>query len=279
MKIAVMSDVHSNYLVFKKAVKDARKKDVELFLFLGDYVTDGFDANKILNIIKKFNAHVIIGNREKSVIKYSMNDNKKFDDYLQFKSMRYGSKVLSKNNLKYLKSLPIYKILEINGKKICMSHGSPYNVRDRLSFQSYKKFDKLIEDYNCDLYLFGHQHKNYFTKYKEKLFINVGSIGLPTNGLPFTYSILDIDKDIKHEKIYINYEYSKLEKYYKNSEYYKKINIWCNLLLLTMKDSGEHVKKFMEYIYKSKNIDKNHPIPDDIFIEAYNEFMAGYEQK
>ena len=43
MKLATMSDMHSNYLAFKKAHDDAITKNVDLFLFLGDYLYHGFE--------------------------------------------------------------------------------------------------------------------------------------------------------------------------------------------------------------------------------------------
>ncbi len=275
MKIAIISDIHSNYLVFKKAYEDALSKDVDLFLFLGDYVTDGFDANKILDIIRSSNCYAINGNRELSLIEYRKNKDARWDKYLQFRSMKYGYESLNQENLEYLQSLPIYKILNIASKKVCISHSTPYNVRGDVSSDSFEVFDKLIEDYNCDVYLFGHEHKCYYTEYKEKIFINAGSIGLPTDGLPFKYGILTIDGDVKYEKIGIAYDYDELESYYKNSDYYKEATIWCSLLLMTMKSGENHPQYFMDYVCtkaKKENIDISYAIPDELFINSYKEY-------
>ena len=44
----------------------------------------------------------------------------------------YTFNSLSRENYLYLKTLPIYKVIEIEGKKICISHGSPFYIKDKL---------------------------------------------------------------------------------------------------------------------------------------------------
>jgi putative phosphoesterase len=277
MKIAVFADIHSNYPVFMEAYKDALSNSVDMFLFLGDNVTDGFDGNKILDIIKNSNGYSINGNRELSIIDYDNNKDERWNKYLQFRSMKYGYECLSKENIEYLKGLPIYKILNIANKKICISHCSPYDVRGTVGCDSYDIFDKLIEDYDCDIYLFGHEHVSYYTEYKNRYFINPGSLGIPTNGCPFSYGLLTInDNIIDYKRVDIMYDYDKLEGYYRNSDYYKEATIWCSLLLLNMKTKENHVYFFINDVYKKaeeKNIDISEAIPDDLFISIYQEYM------
>lgn len=52
MKIAVLSDIHSNLLSLEMALDSLMKENVDKIFFLGDYITDGEDENKILKIIK-----------------------------------------------------------------------------------------------------------------------------------------------------------------------------------------------------------------------------------
>ena len=42
-KIAILNDIHSNYLLLKLVLDDIQKYNVDDFIFCGDYVTDGFD--------------------------------------------------------------------------------------------------------------------------------------------------------------------------------------------------------------------------------------------
>ncbi len=278
MKIAVISDIHSNYPVFNKAYQDAKNRNVDMFVFLGDYITDGFDGNKILDIIRQSKGYAINGNRELYVIKYDEIKESGLGEYLQYKNIKYAYDSLSESNFQYLKEQPIYQIINIMGCKICLAHGTPYNTRDVVSSDSYGIFDRLIEDYDCDIYLLGHTHLYYYTEYKGRKFINPGSIGLPTDDLPYKYGILEInDNDIKYEKIGIDYDYIQLEKYYKSTDYYQINTIWCELILLILKTGKEHALHFMSLIRekaKKDNIDISVVTPDILFIEAYQEYIS-----
>lgn len=40
VKAAILSDIHSNFSAFRACVNDAMAENVDLFIFLGDYVSD-----------------------------------------------------------------------------------------------------------------------------------------------------------------------------------------------------------------------------------------------
>ena len=277
MKLAVFADIHSNYLVFKKAFEQTKDMNVDNYIFLGDHVTDGFDGGKVLDLIKSTGGHAVNGNREVSLVEHHNNKNKDWKMYRQWDSMRYGYECLSKENIEFIESLDIYKIVNINDKKVCMSHSTPYSVRGDVFSDSYEMFDKLIEDYDCDIYLFGHEHKNFVTFYKNKYFINPGAMGLPTWGLPYRYGIIEINDDnINFETMEVDYDFDELANYYRNSEYYDIATIWCELLLLTMQDGNDHPTHFIAMIIKEaleKNIDISKNIPDALFEEVFRKYM------
>ena len=62
--------------------------------------------------------------------------------------------IYCKDNLDFIKKNGITKTVIIEGVKICISHGSPYNVRDLVYYDSYSLFERLINDFNADVYLF-----------------------------------------------------------------------------------------------------------------------------
>lgn len=277
MRIAVFADIHSNYLVFKKAFDQTKTMNIDKYIFLGDYVTDGFDGNKILDIIRDTNGYAINGNREVSIIDYHKNKTKDWDKYIQWNSMKYGYECLNEENVQFIESLNISKIIDLENRKVCLSHSTPYNVRGDVFQDSYEIFDKLITDFNCDIYLFGHEHKNYCTFYKNKYFINPGSIGMPTYELPYKYGILSIDEEkTTFETINVDYEYLELDNYYTNSEYYRIAKEWCSLLLMSMKDGQNHPDNFINLIRQNankNNVDISKNIPNDLFLETFNQYV------
>lgn len=52
MKIAVLSDIHGNYVALKKCIDYALEKKIETFVFLGDYVGElAYPQKKMENVI------------------------------------------------------------------------------------------------------------------------------------------------------------------------------------------------------------------------------------
>jgi predicted MPP superfamily phosphohydrolase len=67
--------------MLEHCVKDALKNGTEGFIFLGDYVTDGYAGNKVISFLqelsKRYPCRFIYGNREKYIKSYREMD----DDY------------------------------------------------------------------------------------------------------------------------------------------------------------------------------------------------------
>ena len=253
-KIGILSDIHSNYIALEEILNKLRKENIDEYVFCGDYITDGFKDNDVLEAIRSINSNIVAGNREVSVATY---DGSSWKDLNQFKSMQYSYDNITKENLEFLRSLPIFKVITLAEKKVYFSHGSHKNVREAIWEDSYNIFDTLINKYNADIYITGHTHMPFCKRYKGKLFINAGSAGSPVNGNPASiYGILEIDGDnISFSHRVFNYDYNMLKKEYLNSEYHKKCIEWSNLLIYTFRDAFDYHCDFIQYINKTTNGD------------------------
>ena len=189
MRLAVLSDIHSNLIALNLAIDDLKKENVDKICFLGDYVTDGESDNEILGIIKNISDYTILGNREKYILDYS--PLKK--NYNNYKTIHTTYNNLSKDNLKYIESLKEYYIIKAKDFNILMIHGNQYySDKDNIE----EVFDKIINDFDFDICLFGHSHKYLYRKYKNKIFINPGSIGQSNDYSSYKYCIIEIIDEI-----------------------------------------------------------------------------------
>ncbi len=275
-KIAIIADIHSNIIYFKNALKDIQRRGITDFIFLGDYVLDGFDNNEVLELIKKQNSLAItMGNKEEFF--FDNFDISKYDCE-QFKNIIYTYKSLSKENLEYIKDLPIYTNLEIEGAKILCCHGSPEFIRYSFGENDYEKFDDLIEKYDFDVYLHGHTHLGYYQEYKKHYFINPGSLGMPLDGVGARYGVLTIDgkENITYENVILEHDYEKLERYYKNSEYYREVGNWAKLALMNLKDGENYTLEFVNRVRKLSNIDTKNvkgSVSDELWNSEFKKFI------
>lgn len=272
MKIAVMSDIHSNLFAFGLVLADAKAKGAEHYIFCGDYVSDGPDTDRIIQRIRALPASVIRGNREDYMLAHSKGKSPMWEDSLQFSSLNWIYNRLSQDSLNYLKTLPATKRVVLNKKSILISHGSPYKARDVISpYRTTQPFDRILSDFDDDIFIFGHTHKQWQKEYQGRFFLNPGSVGAPTDGQGFKYSMLEISDKIVCEQICIPYNFSDVEAYYKTAGFVEDNGIWGRIMLFTIRDGVSYIDPLLAFCYeyaRRQGVDTTTHIPNDLFIEA-----------
>ncbi len=266
-KIAILNDIHGNLYLLNKVLEYLKDKNISLYLICGDFLTDGPDDNKIIDIIRKLPSQVILGNREESILSISKEISTLNE---KMYPMYYTYLNLTNENFAYLKTLQNTKIISIDNKNICISHGSPYKTRDYLSENSYHIFDNLLKDYPSDIYLFAHTHKHFNTIYKDKLFINSGAISCYMGKKQLsTFGILTINDNItSYEQVELPFSFDDIKNYYYQSNYSKAFPEWTNIILYVIK-SGINYNSIFSKEYDStislkenyNNFIKNHNLP------------------
>ena len=255
-KIAIINDIHSNYLMLQKILNYTKKQNIEKYIICGDTITDGVWVNEVLESLEKIDPIMVNGNREEAIINY---DGVSWNNNPRFVLMLYTYKNISKDNLDFIKKNGITKTVIIEGVKICISHGSPYNVRDLVYYDSYSLFDRLINDFNADVYLFAHTHVPFCTKYKNKLFINAGALFPCCNKKVIVFGVLDInDKTVNYSQIELKYDFLEVKDFYLNSLTYQASPEWCNILINEFAKGIDYYNLFAGYLDKNyKTIDNN----------------------
>ena len=84
---------------------------------------------------------------------------------------------------------PLERVIEVDGKRLFMTHGHIYSVHNGLTSINLK-----AQSVNADYCLFGHTHIPCYKTNKGILFINPGAISRPRNGRS-SYMILDTSSD------------------------------------------------------------------------------------
>ena len=82
------------------------------------------------------------------------------------------------------------KIIVINGKRIFLTHGHRYNIK-----QTCENLICKSAEINADLILFGHTHEMVLFEKEGRIFFNPGSLGRPRRTWETTYGLVTIDKD------------------------------------------------------------------------------------
>lgn len=84
MDIAVVSDIHGNYVALKCCLEYAFSRNISTFLFLGDYIGELAYPEKTMQILydlnEKYKCYFIKGNKEDYWLKYRAGGEKGWKD-------------------------------------------------------------------------------------------------------------------------------------------------------------------------------------------------------
>ena len=212
MKIAAISDIHGNIYALMKALEDIDTQKVDKIVCLGDFVGYGPHPNEVIALIRRREIPAIRGNYDTSVVDgtYSYIRNTTINSF----SLPWTCSELRTSNKFYLESLPQTLKYNINGIKLCFTHGSPNLISEYL-FEDGENTKNIMESLEDDVLICAHTHIPYTKKINDKVIVNVGSIGKPKIGRHnITYAILDIDNSGKIDVNIreIEYEYNRIIK-------------------------------------------------------------------
>ena len=116
MRVAILSDIHSNYYALKKVIKDAKSKGVTQFINLGDILYGPIKPRKTYELLLKENFIHICGNQDRQIFTASKSEIKSNP------TMQFILKDLGEKPLKWMKNLSSTYIYD---KNIFLCHGTP----------------------------------------------------------------------------------------------------------------------------------------------------------
>lgn len=179
--IAVLSDIHSNDVALAACLEDAKEKDVDCFVFLGDYISGLAAPIKTMDLVyeirKQYPTCCIRGNRERYILDHRNGVNICVPGS-NTGTFFFTSKRLREKDVSFFTELPIFDRIEINGIIFEVAHAVKEN--DRYYFEKDDaRIDGVIKQMDADYLLCGHSHKQYLYQNHGKKIINPGSVGLP----------------------------------------------------------------------------------------------------
>ncbi len=202
----VISDIHGNYPALQHVLDKAESYDE--ILVLGDLVDYGPMPGEVIDALKGIGARVIRGNHDHAVA-YGVDC--RCGEATHWLSVWFREnitfKLLSRNDRKYLGSLPYHETINVEWAIIEAVHGAPRNM-----LYAYLH-PWLSDDEVCSLiskpvrlkgggkrcgpgkiFLVGHTHYQFARYVRGSLVLNPGSVGQPRDGDPRAgYALIDMN--------------------------------------------------------------------------------------
>ncbi|MFN3478858.1 MAG: metallophosphoesterase family protein [Thermodesulfovibrionales bacterium] len=208
MKIAIISDVHSNLEALESVLKDIRKKRIERILFLGDAVGYGPNPNNCIDALKKECEILLAGNHDRAAV--GMTDIEYFNEFARA-AIIWTAETLTEEHKEFLYRLPISKRFYSGIEDIFLVHSTPKEPESWHYLLTLWDAEVNFNYFTERICLLGHSHVPFIIErklsgemmvYRDnaalksglRYIINAGSVGQPRDGDPRAcYAIMDGD--------------------------------------------------------------------------------------
>ncbi|SHH45778.1 metallophosphoesterase family protein [Clostridium intestinale] len=184
MDIAVLSDVHGNYIALERCLEYALSRNINTFFFLGDYVGELAYPERTMKILYDFNekykCYFIKGNKEDYWLKYRADGEKGWEDKNSASgSLLYTYQSLTSKDLNFFAQLqPVKEITIDDMTAITICHGSPYKINEKMLLDDNKTIE-IMNRVKTSIILCGHSHIQCKIVHNDKCVLNPGAVGVP----------------------------------------------------------------------------------------------------
>lgn len=189
MKITIISDIHANIFGLKTVFSSLPQ--VDKILCAGDITGYYPFVNEVINELKDRDVICVKGNHDQYLINGKAPDNSK--DTIS-KSVERMKDLITPDNLEFIKSLPNLIEMEIDGRKVFMCHGSPWDNLEERIYPDYSDFDKF-NSILSNVIILGHTHYPMIKNVGDKIVLNPGSCGQPRDYNLLSYIIWDTESN------------------------------------------------------------------------------------
>jgi putative phosphoesterase len=186
MRIAIVSDIHSNLEALQKAFEIIDEKKVDEVICLGDLVGYGANPNECIDLTRKRATYVLLGNHDQAAFDLSQTEH--FNRHARTAAY-WTNQTLTQENLEYLKALPFRHAIS----DLTFVHASPKDPDQWEYIFSAHEAKINFESFQTRICFVGHTHipgifpedltmqKSKVTR-ENRYIINVGSVGQPRDG-------------------------------------------------------------------------------------------------
>lgn len=184
MKVALLADIHGNAAALESVLMATRAEGAERLLIAGDIVGYYYDIVRVMELLADWDWITVQGNHEDMLAR--VRSGHAADDV----RARYGSAIdralveLDSMQLDLLTGLPPTRELDIDGHRVLICHGSPWDRDTYVYPDADHDLQARFFETGANLVLFGHTH--YPTRWRSgpALAVNPGSVGQPRDRRP-----------------------------------------------------------------------------------------------
>lgn len=178
MRIGIISDIHGNHEALRIGLE--RMGDVDELLCAGDAVYQFRFSNEVMRTLRERGAHYVLGNHEATLLG-------------KWAERARSAEWVDADELRYMGAQPYRIDTVVDGKRLLMVHGSPFEPAYEYLYPNSPTLSRLA-DIDADYVVLGHTHYQMSLRIGRALVINPGSTGEARdarNGFQLSFAVLD----------------------------------------------------------------------------------------
>lgn len=183
MEVAVIADIHGNYVALEQCISLCKERGIDTYFFLGDYAGElaypEKTMKKLFELKENFQCYFVRGNKEDYWRDYSNCGEigwKQYDSTTG--SLYYTYHQLSKNSMEFYDTLPVQQKIKIGRfPEITICHGSPYKTNEKILPEKERTYE-IMKQSDTNVILCGHVHVQGKIEREGKYVLNAGALGV-----------------------------------------------------------------------------------------------------
>lgn len=197
MRIAIISDIHSNLEALTKALEIIEDEGTDEIVCLGDIVGYGADPNECIELVRHRCSTIILGNHDLAAVDLSAAE---FFTSNARSAAVWTSQHLTGEHKQFLRNLPY----TAERDEMLFVHSSAFQPEEWHYIMSALDAQATFGHFTQQLCFVGHSHipgiysesgPRHSVVRGERFVINVGSVGQPRDGNPkLSFGIFDTDR-------------------------------------------------------------------------------------
>jgi putative phosphoesterase len=188
MHIAIIADIHGNYVALDAVLADIEALRPERIVCLGDVAATGPQPRQVLERLRALSCPAVMGNADAWLLDPQPSETSD-EDMRRFEAIdRWCAAQLAPDDLAYLRTFqPTAELSLGEGATLLCFHGSPLSNTDIIRAATPDdELERMLGGQHATVLAGGHTHTQMLRRYHDMILLNPGSVGLPYEQNPAT---------------------------------------------------------------------------------------------
>ena len=238
MRVAILSDIHGNLRGLEACLADLGEQGgADVVAAAGDYCMDGPQPAEVVDRLMTLGASCVRGNTDRVLADVATVHEGEDENELGWFRERLGE-----TRLGWLRDLPFARSIGAGEDGLLIVHANPKTDDEHIWPDAADDFlERITGGVRERTIAFGHLHLPYVRVWRDRVFVNVASAGLPKDGDPRAGYALFTERsggwEVKHRRVAFDVE-----------------RVAHDILKSGMPDAARHVRVLRRHRYKQLDL-------------------------